>query len=246
MCLPHAKYILGEDHGKPLVVTPAFAGPPQSTLILGNALLMATNPVYAEGKVNYRHSTHTIDLVMTLLERPINMPINSPIDEDIRTPADVFVGYLALDALIGNTDRHHENWGWVVQLEGEMNVVRLAPTFDHASSLGCHETDARKESRLVSNDKNFSCAGYAARARSAFFLNAADTRPLRTHEAFIEAARRYPRAAQYWIRTILGMQREQFDILLNEVPSHRISNTSRRFALEILMSNRRTLAEVQL
>jgi hypothetical protein len=51
----------------------------------------------------------------------------------------LFPGYLMLDALIGNTDRHHENWGARV-LAGLGNGRRmavLAPTYDHASSEGC-------------------------------------------------------------------------------------------------------------
>jgi serine/threonine protein kinase HipA of HipAB toxin-antitoxin module len=44
-----------------------------------------------------------------------------------------FTGYLVLDALIGHTDRHEENWGVI---EGITGAKRLAPSFDHASSLG--------------------------------------------------------------------------------------------------------------
>jgi hypothetical protein len=53
-----------------------------------------------------------------------------------------------LDALIGNTDRHHENWGLVLQGTSDHQDLRLAPTFDHASSLGRNETDERREARL--------------------------------------------------------------------------------------------------
>ena len=41
-----------------------------------------------------------------------------------------FAGLLVFDALVGNTDRHHENWA-VVQ-----NTQTLAPSFDHGASLG--------------------------------------------------------------------------------------------------------------
>ena len=44
--------------------------------------------------------------------------------------------YLVLDAVIGNVDRHHENWGILGKLVDGYLKGRLAPTFDHASSLG--------------------------------------------------------------------------------------------------------------
>ncbi|MDG4594665.1 MAG: HipA domain-containing protein [Candidatus Contendobacter sp.] len=52
--------------------------------------------------------------------------------------------YLMLDALIGNTDRHHENWGLLLHFEKQQEEkqeelvisLRVAPSFDHASSLG--------------------------------------------------------------------------------------------------------------
>ncbi len=248
MGLPHARYILGDYHGEPLVVTPSFAQTSGSTLVLGNTLLMQIDETYNNvGAVRFHQSTHTIDRVMRLLSIPgIMPPRDSPGAEAIQTAPSVFLGYLALDALIGNTDRHHENWGLIIGPEDDQSVIRLAPTFDHASSLGCHETDANRERRLCSPDPNFDCAAYAGRARSAFYLEPTDGKPLTTNQAYVEASKRLPEAAAYWIDTILRISREEFDILLGEVPPHRLSNTSRRFALEVLMSNHRKLSEVQL
>ena len=50
--------------------------------------------------------------------------------------------YLVFDAVIGNVDRHHENWGILGKLVNGSLKERLAPTFDHASSLGRELLDA--------------------------------------------------------------------------------------------------------
>ncbi len=47
---------------------------------------------------------------------------------------------MVLDALIGNVDRHHENWGLVGHPETDQQgnrtfLVYVAPTYDHASCL---------------------------------------------------------------------------------------------------------------
>lgn len=56
---------------------------------------------------------------------------------------DVFVGYLLLDALIANRDRHESNWAILLpELRGP--EPRLAPSYDHASSLGFNLTDDRR------------------------------------------------------------------------------------------------------
>lgn len=45
---------------------------------------------------------------------------------------------LAFDALIGNTDRHQDNWGLLYRASDELarDVARLAPLFDNGTSLG--------------------------------------------------------------------------------------------------------------
>ncbi len=60
---------------------------------------------------------------------------------------DVFAGYLILDALIANRDRHEQNWAVLrPQLLGHTD--RLAPSYDHGGSLGYNLTDVERKRRL--------------------------------------------------------------------------------------------------
>lgn len=43
---------------------------------------------------------------------------------------------LIFDALIGNTDRHSENWGFLFQRQADGQSVTLAPLYDNGTSLG--------------------------------------------------------------------------------------------------------------
>jgi hypothetical protein len=52
------------------------------------------------------------------------------------------VRMLVFDALIGNTDRHQENWG-IVYRHGSQPLPRLAPAFDNGTSLGHEIVDSR-------------------------------------------------------------------------------------------------------
>jgi hypothetical protein len=43
---------------------------------------------------------------------------------------------LAFDAVIGNVDRHTENWGFLIEPEASKPIFTLAPAFDNGTSLG--------------------------------------------------------------------------------------------------------------
>lgn len=62
-----------------------------------------------------------------------------------RSALSTFAGYLILDALIGNTDRHSKNWAVETTLTDR---DRLAPSFDHATSLGI-TTRGKKRQELL-------------------------------------------------------------------------------------------------
>jgi len=59
-----------------------------------------------------------------------------------------WVDALVFDALIGNTDRHQDNWGFVFHPE---KGIRLSPLFDNGTSLG-HERLTEKVARWSNAD----------------------------------------------------------------------------------------------
>lgn len=124
------------------------------SLILGNALLADVGVNVAADRVR---AGYTLDAVRMAL-RGVDPPVPGEL-----TAWDWWVGYLVLDALIGNTDRHQENWA--VISDGNR---RLAPTYDHASCLGFMLDDVERDERLTTADTNRTVVAYARRATTKF------------------------------------------------------------------------------
>ncbi|WP_162998087.1 HipA domain-containing protein [Brevundimonas lutea] len=55
----------------------------------------------------------------------------------------------AFDALIGNTDRHPENWGLLRQLEDDTSRLVFAPLYDNGTSLGYSVREEHLERELA-------------------------------------------------------------------------------------------------
>ena len=77
---------------------------------------------------------------------------------------DVFVGFLILDAIIANQDRHEDNWA---VLRAQLSTGRdlLAASYDHGSSLGHNLLDSKREAMLRNREElsAFACRGKAKR-----------------------------------------------------------------------------------
>ncbi|WP_250520711.1 HipA domain-containing protein [Caballeronia sp. NCTM1] len=75
------------------------------------------------------------------------------------------------DALIGNTDRHQDNWGFLVQStpDGALHQ-RLSPLFDNGTSLGMEKHMAHVQGW---DDKR--CATYVAKGFHHMMINGDDT-----------------------------------------------------------------------
>ena len=169
---------------------------------------------------------------------PIGWELPAGIDDAI----DIFVGYLMLDALVSNQDRHHENWGLINSVA---QGIRLAPTFDHASSLGRNETDETRTERLESKDRGRSVEHYCSRARSGLYKSVNDNKPLSTIAAFEEAAKIRPAAGRYWLGGLKSVQLSDFEGILAGLPDSSISNPARLFALKMLEINRNRLLKLE-
>jgi hypothetical protein len=247
--LPHVEYDLaaeydGDTYLHPGVVCPHCAPSPLS-LVLGNQLLLAHDPVYPRlDHRKYKVGEYTVDAVVQCLRKLAPPPWNciAIVPAGIATSVDVFVGYVMLDAWLANQDRHHENWAAIGSPEEK--ELRLAPTFDHGASLARNISDVERKERLESRDEGRSVTHFASRARSAFYASARDTRTMGTLEAFERFAQAAPAAAKIWVETIQGVTREEIEAIIQGVPPNRMSDVARRFTLELIMANQERLVRL--
>jgi hypothetical protein len=158
------------------------------------------------------------------------------------------LGYLLLDAFVGNTDRHHENWGVLVapRANGPQSDVvdryELAPTFDHASSLGRELSDDTRRERLSTRDQNRTVDRYCARGRSPFFGDPGKP-ALSPRASFAIAACQRPTAAALWKERLLAFTQHRSHLCVERVPAGVMSPDAKRFACAMLDCNRQFLLE---
>jgi hypothetical protein len=225
----------------------------QAELVLGNTLLATAITTY--DKSAPKPPSHTVDAVLEFLElRDIAPPLCQKPPHGVSLAPCYFVGYLLLDALVGNTDRHHENWGLVVrrwrpcaeagQASSFSETWELAPTFDHASSLGRDLDDATRSRRLSGLDPRFTVEHYAARGRTPLFSAGHDSRQMTTREAFRRASELRPFAAQGWLNRLEEVGLEQLEAAVDTLPATVVSDPARAFAKAVLACNRRHLLSV--
>jgi hypothetical protein len=235
--LPHANYELATFNDERGTISSSFI-PDNGSLFLGNELLSQVVSDYPQDEDS--PSQHTVAQVIdTLNGSALGLPRNWIPPDGITNAVEVFVGYLLLDAWIGNTDRHHENWG-VIRLEGQ---TYLAPTYDHASSLGRTLTDQERQGRLKTKDNRYSVQAYVERGKSCLYSEARDAKPLKIYNAFCHAAKLCPNAANVWVNKLSTISADKTLALFQRIPGERMSPMAIEFAQKILEINQNRLLE---
>jgi hypothetical protein len=193
----------------------------------------------------YINPEYTLDCVFEVLNDPeLNLRVDPAwsLPPAARDAPSVFVGYLMLDAWIGNTDRHDQNWAVIVRETAHGPMRTLAPTFDHASCLGRELADSKRRAKLNSTAHAHAVEGYLEKCMTRF-VRAPGTRDrLHVHEVFTRAADRYPRAAAAWLDRLARLDLDA-DVhpLFDAVPADRITPLAARFAQRVLALNREAL-----
>ncbi|WP_425667545.1 HipA domain-containing protein [Vibrio tubiashii] len=233
--MPHANYDLavnGEERG---IRSENFILEGDS-MIFGNQLIEHVVISVLEQQLEKGQRSQTIDRVFAIMEQLIfNPPVGWEETRSIKTAGDIFVGYLMFDAWISNQDRHNENWAMIIDKQGKM---ALAPSFDHAASLGRNESDEKREARLYTKDRGQSVASYVLKCKS-YFYN--EGKQLKALEAFRLFAALKREAALEWLDRLENITEKQILDILHAVPIGTMSEVSKQFCFEILKENRNNL-----
>lgn len=244
--IPHVEYTIARFSSKFGIITKNVI-PKDCRMVMGNEVLYNHSRTYPEPKKDesFAHiKEHTVDRVLgCLLDSEILPPNVNVNDIDISKfdSGDVFCGYLMLDALISNQDRHHENWAVIV--DDGTGKQHLCPSYDHAASLGRELCDTERDERINTKDKNRTIKEFVLKARSELFGLETDKKALFTVDAFYTATEKRISAKAYWLSKLKSLRDNKIKDIFSDVPNEVITDTARNFAINMVLENKKRLLE---
>ena len=229
MGVPHARVELAVLDGHPGSLSQRFSQLTRAgvgvELEHGNALLAGYVTGYDRTKQN-KQSDHTLGNIIKVVESLF--PEAAARGAALRQLA----GYLVLDALILNTDRHHENWGVLRTLNPDHEVVyEIAPSFDHASSLARNEPPEKlarwlKESRRVEQ--------YMHGAHGGIYLEGNAARGANPYTIAEKAMLARPEYFACWQDVLDNIEPPELERIVDRVPDSMMAIESKLFVKALL------------
>ncbi len=240
LSIPHARVELAVFEGERGTATESFARDRRG-LFHGNQLLGLTVLGYDLEK-KYRQSYHTLQNILNVFQSIVFAVSEGPSEEEYRAEnAEAqFAEYLILDAVIGNTDRHHENWGMLREWTGDDWQIRLAPSFDHASSLGRELTVERREA-LITEGRIWS---YIGRASGGIYVSEEESRGPGPLQLVRIACKDYPGLFLPGLAKLSTLGVDNILNIVGQVPDDWMTTLQREFAAAVIEENLQQLKEL--
>ncbi len=229
--IPAARVELAQWQGRRGSASLNFTTPAQQ-LMHGNEVMAGFLDGY-DPEVRFKQTSHTVQNIIVAIRQMF------PSANEHHAVLRQLASYMVLDALIGNTDRHHENWGllWqvLVHIDDVSESARLdkqydvAPSFDHASSLGRELLDVKRLEMLEQGR----VAAYVRKGRGGIYLpgEKRGANPLALVESVSE---QYGVFFEPVLDTLRGIPLLELTGLLDKLPAGRATATTRSFAKEML------------
>ena len=227
--IPHNHVRLATFQGECGTASESFVKPGQQ-LFHGNQILAHLMRDYDPDR-RFRQSNHTLRNIWLALDL---------IFEEPQEQKYTFAEFLVLDALIGNTDRHHENWGVIRERKDDEWVGYLAPSFDHASSLGREFGDKRREGLLA----NSRIGNYSEKGVGGIYWSESDSKAPSPLELVRLAFREYPDLLTPALSKLAKLEEVDLKEIVGGIPPDWMSDAAKRFAIQLISYNCSELREL--
>ena len=150
-----------------------------------------------------------------------------------------FLKIIVFDCLIGNADRHHGNWGFILDDSGAW--LRLSPLYDNGSSL-CY-LERLERIALMKKDKMMMDAAIFTKPRSQIGLD--DIRPANHFDIFSYVCSKYGDNLKPIMKNILdGITDEAISNLMEQFTDTIINAEMRNFVKLFLMKRRDNMVAI--
>ena len=203
-------------------------------LIHGNEILERVISPFGADALNFTRSDHTLANIFLALDRTFE---NS---QQILEAKLQFARYLVLDALVGNVDRHSQNWGIIQEQSLQHGVRSLAPSYDHGSSLGRELRDQERK-RLLNENR---VAEYSGRGRGGVYWDSSSGWGPSPVELVRLAFPKYPDFFRQAIAELDEVNIASLQQIIDRIPEDWMTPTARSFAIGIILHGRTRLQEI--
>ena len=236
--IPHAHYDLASYGGEVGVRSKKFTEDGDN-MFFGNQLIEHVIS-RMNGELESGQRSQKVNRVIPILEHLIELPPRGWVPtENIKSAIDVFIGYLLLDTLISNQDRHNENWAMIVD---KNKTGFLAPSFDHAASMGRNETAAKMFDRLNSKDEGRRIPTYVSKSKSYFYNG---KKRLKTLEAFVLFGFYRKKATIEWLERLETLGDLRMFSIVSKIPDERMTEIEKKFCISVLVANKARLLQTK-
>ena len=220
--VPHAKVELAEHGGNRGSITENIV-PGNYHLVHGNEVLESVGFPLDMDEVNFHSSDHTLENIWLALDRIFDSD-SASVEAKAR-----FAEYLVLDAVVGNTDRHSENWGILQRQDAPRSIDSLASSYDHGSSLG-HELMEERRERWLKRGVDV----YVGGGRGEIYWNRTDRHGPSPLELISLAVSQYPEPFRNAIAKVSKLDDSILQGVVNAVPGDWMEPSARTFAFQLM------------
>jgi HipA-like C-terminal domain len=205
-------------------------------LIHGSEVLAGRVFGYQKSKLRHQ-SDHCLKNILAAIDG--TFPPRERIQQ-LRTLA----GFIVLDGIICNTDRHHDNWGLLRGPKSSGGMAhQVAPSFDHASLLG-RELLSERRCRLLSVEDRIE--RYALKGSGGIYLEETDKKGENPVILAIKAAQRFQNYFRPWLERVREFTIDDLNGIVERVPTELMDIEARQFCLELMSCTVERLKSVQL
>ena len=187
-------------------------------------------------RLRFGQRDHNIKNIMAALAHIMGINTLNPMPrwDDI---FEHMASYVLLDGLVGNTDRHHENWMIAcVHHYGDM-WIEIMPSYDHASSLGRELTDEKRQHLLNSDGVH----RYLNAGRGAVHVDHRRKRALSPLRLARLLCRWRPEFTRRALDRIGSVPEDEIRTTIQRVPAEFMSDVAKEFAFQVVMTGQREL-----
>jgi hypothetical protein len=147
---------------------------------------------------------------------------------------------IIFDTLIGNTDRHQDNFGLI--REEKTGELRFSPFYDNSSSMGREIQEARAI-KMLKDERMFKSYILGKKSATLIRWGASMDKKMNIFDFFYKVKNAYPRQINQYLKSINTLSDSQLESIISKVPNFIMSNIKKELVLKILKVRRDILLE---